>query len=214
MWPECEKTSSVNNETVQLMPILGDQFLQARIVDEAAAQDKLDDILGDWHDALQTLEFIRNILSNYAIQLPQALDHEVTVYLANAWSTDPIGLFSTAHLENLAIATDLAIAQMILPRIRNEILEYNVLHMQLQETIAHYPRASTFLENLQKGVVSKHQSINNSDIIDPVCDMALNPNHDIMHPQYKGHTYYFCSHNCKIAFDGAPEKFIDDRTED
>jgi len=214
MWPECEKVPSETVERVQPMHTLGDQFLQTRIVDEIAARGKLDDILDDGYDALQTLQCVRNILSNYAIQLPQSLDRDLSIYLANAWSSDRLGLFSTSHRENLTIATDLAIAQTILPRIRNEILAYDALQKQLQETIAHYPHSSAFLEHLQKGVVSKHQGSYDSSFSDPVCGMTLEPTDDIMRSHYQGQLYYFCSHNCKITFDGAPEKFIHGRTED
>ena len=45
-------------------------------------------------------------------------------------------------------------------------------------------------------------------VIDPVCDMEIDPNTAAGTSEYKGQTYYFCSPGCKRSFDKDPEKYI------
>jgi YHS domain-containing protein len=43
---------------------------------------------------------------------------------------------------------------------------------------------------------------------DPVCDLAIDPKAAAATIEYKGQTYYFCSADCKGAFEKNPEKFV------
>lgn len=43
---------------------------------------------------------------------------------------------------------------------------------------------------------------------DPVCGMAVNPQHAAVSIQYQGQTYYFCSQLCKTMFEREPEKYV------
>lgn len=43
---------------------------------------------------------------------------------------------------------------------------------------------------------------------DPVCHMDIDPATAAGKSEYKGQTYYFCSHGCKKAFDKEPEKYL------
>jgi len=44
--------------------------------------------------------------------------------------------------------------------------------------------------------------------VDPVCNMALNPDKAGGRSEYKGKTYYFCSDYCKKTFDANPEAVL------
>lgn len=43
---------------------------------------------------------------------------------------------------------------------------------------------------------------------DPVCGMEIDPKEAAGKSEYKGQTYYFCSPDCKKAFDKEPEKYM------
>ncbi len=43
---------------------------------------------------------------------------------------------------------------------------------------------------------------------DPVCGMMIEKEKAAGKSEYKGKTYYFCSPNCKKAFDENPEKYL------
>ena len=45
--------------------------------------------------------------------------------------------------------------------------------------------------------------------LDPVCLMEVDPKTAAAKSEYKGQTYYFCAPGCKVAFDKAPEKYLD-----
>lgn len=46
-------------------------------------------------------------------------------------------------------------------------------------------------------------------IKDPVCGMVVDPTKAVATTVYKEKTYYFCTSNCKAAFEQRPEKFVD-----
>lgn len=208
IWNECEILPSREvKKPLNRLPI-GNLFLKSRIVDLTVAQNRLDYILGDWRIALRLLQPLKHILENHQISIPQFVDYDFILYLANAWSTEHLGLFDSSHIENLTIATDLAIEQAVLPKFSYKIAESDELYKQLLEIVRHHPRSTDLLNHLQSRVVSDYRSSPDSNIIDPVCGMALKPNHDILQFQYRGTDYYFCSYNCKNAFAATPEKFI------
>ncbi len=43
---------------------------------------------------------------------------------------------------------------------------------------------------------------------DPVCGMEVTYENAQARSQYNGHTYYFCSLDCKEQFDKNPEKYV------
>lgn len=43
---------------------------------------------------------------------------------------------------------------------------------------------------------------------DPVCGMMVDEEKAVATSEYKGETYYFCSHDCKVAFDKDPERYL------
>ena len=43
---------------------------------------------------------------------------------------------------------------------------------------------------------------------DPVCDMDVDPKTAAGKSEYQAQTYYFCSVDCKKAFDKEPQKYV------
>jgi YHS domain-containing protein len=48
---------------------------------------------------------------------------------------------------------------------------------------------------------------------DPVCGMDVDPNNTVDQSDFNGQTYYFCSPECKDAFDHEPERYIGEISE-
>ncbi len=46
-------------------------------------------------------------------------------------------------------------------------------------------------------------------VTDPVCGMVIEPSKAPAQTTHQGHTYYFCSQECKDAFDKNPQKYLD-----
>jgi len=48
-------------------------------------------------------------------------------------------------------------------------------------------------------------------VIDPVCNMEVDPATAQWSSEYKGKTYYFCAPGCKREFDSNPEEYVNDQ---
>ncbi|MFQ5882837.1 MAG: YHS domain-containing protein [Candidatus Methylomirabilales bacterium] len=48
---------------------------------------------------------------------------------------------------------------------------------------------------------------------DPVCGMEVDETKAAATSVYQGTTYYFCAQGCKVTFDKAPEKYVEEREE-
>ena len=51
------------------------------------------------------------------------------------------------------------------------------------------------------------ESLNNK-VRDPVCGMAVDPNHTRILATHEGCTYYFCAEGCSKAFEAKPQKYL------
>lgn len=60
----------------------------------------------------------------------------------------------------------------------------------------------------QSGAAQKQEQKAAAKVIDPVCNMQVDPAKAAAKSEYKGQTYYFCSDHCKRRFDAAPESFL------
>ena len=47
-----------------------------------------------------------------------------------------------------------------------------------------------------------------SNAIDPVCGMAVDPNHTHISATYAGSSYYFCAEGCRKAFEAHPKRYL------
>ncbi len=45
---------------------------------------------------------------------------------------------------------------------------------------------------------------------DPVCGMTVVEGKEAAKSEYKGTAFYFCSRGCKVAFDKAPTRYVND----
>jgi Cu+-exporting ATPase len=52
-----------------------------------------------------------------------------------------------------------------------------------------------------------HSTTAGATAIDPICGMTIDPATAAGSSSYDGHTYHFCSRNCKTKFDGAPAEY-------
>jgi YHS domain-containing protein len=48
---------------------------------------------------------------------------------------------------------------------------------------------------------------------DPVCGMELMPGHEEAEAQYAGHTYHFCSRECRDLFVKNPAQYVKTATQ-
>ncbi|MCL6544577.1 MAG: YHS domain-containing protein [Bryobacteraceae bacterium] len=60
----------------------------------------------------------------------------------------------------------------------------------------------------QSGAAQKKQQQAPAKVIDPVCNMQIDPAKAAAKSEYKGQTIYFCSDHCKRKFDAAPETYL------
>ena len=47
-----------------------------------------------------------------------------------------------------------------------------------------------------------------SQIIDPVCGMMVDPDKTDLFATFQGDNYYFCAEGCRKAFENKPEKYL------
>ncbi len=139
--PASDFPDSIFNEVVMLDE---DEFLQSCIRGKDAAYRKVYPVLKHQRQPLYSLLQVEATLRKYISSLDYAVD-EVMIYLANSWSRLGDGLFHPSPSRNLAIALDMAIAQILLPRAIDAIRSRETLRSRLQYILAdQYPRAAGF----------------------------------------------------------------------
>jgi P-type Cu+ transporter len=52
-----------------------------------------------------------------------------------------------------------------------------------------------------------------TEVIDPVCGMAISPEDAVEHAEYEGQTYYFCNPSCLEKFKADPARYVGAKTE-
>ena len=58
-------------------------------------------------------------------------------------------------------------------------------------------------------MVTTHKSASAQGVVDPVCDMTIDPADAVGHSDFKGQTYYFCSASCLERFRANPAPFLE-----
>ncbi len=112
------------------------EFLQSRIHSEQAACLKLHRVLGWRPQTCLPLDSAECLLTTHSVEMRKAVIGELLIYLANAWSRSERGLFDPEPCRNLAIAFDLAVAQVLLPRIHVSSRRAVALRRQLCDMLA------------------------------------------------------------------------------
>ena len=140
--PPCkfQKTTSIYEEQ---------EFLCSRVRSRQAAYSKIHAILR-WHrEPLKPLTHVEALLREEVGPFLNGLVDETIEYLANSWSRLGNGLFASSTPENLAIALDLAISQILLPGAVDTIWRIEVLREQLHSVLAgQFPRSNAFINSL------------------------------------------------------------------
>jgi hypothetical protein len=139
--PPSEFRDPIINQSVMLDD---DEFLQSCVRKKDAAYRKVYPILKQQRQPLYSLLQVEATLRKYISSLDLAMD-EIMIYLANSWSRLGDGLFHPSPARNLAIALDLAITQIMLPRAINAIRSRETLRDRLIYILADkYPRSTRF----------------------------------------------------------------------
>jgi hypothetical protein len=135
---------------------LGREYLRSRVRNSWKAYEKLMTVTASTKQPLQAVVLVRRILQAYGMEFSPGVLDEVILYMANAWSAQGNGLFDPSTSRNLAIAADLALAQLVLPRYLEPIQSSGMLQAELYTVLdEHLPRCNAFLR-LDS---SKHDSL-------------------------------------------------------
>jgi hypothetical protein len=147
-WPAADVKPIPRRIPASAAPFDAGTFLGARLRSEASARQKLYHLLGGRKQALLPVLVLQSVLDDHAGELPGEAIDEAIIYLANAWSSDGIGLFAEATPDNLVTAVDFAMAQSLLPPLANAIRDSIILSRQLRERLNAFPQSVAFLEAL------------------------------------------------------------------
>ncbi len=52
------------------------------------------------------------------------------------------------------------------------------------------------------------------EVLDPVCGMRFDVDEAAAQSEYEDRTYYFCGEGCQQAFEGDPERFLDQESDE
>lgn len=127
---------------------LQEKFLNSRIRRPQAAYHKLQSILSKHGTTIAPILEVLQYLDNHGLHLPSSTLDDCVIYLANAWSFHGQGLFTQISSRNLETATDLAIAQILLPRIDGQIESLPGLRQELCNLLPIYPHSLASLGRL------------------------------------------------------------------
>ena len=137
--PQAEAVSESQN--------LACELLRSSIRNTRRAYEKLLSVVVGSGQPLQTIMAVRGILQAHGLEFSPALLDEVILYLANAWSRERNGLFDPSTSRNLAIASDLALAQLVLPHNFKTIRSSESLQEKLYSVLdERLPRSCAFLK--------------------------------------------------------------------
>lgn len=151
------------------------------------------------------------------------LDRRLTAALLRLGSVLPNPATAKLSFEILLRAAEIALerqlqlgAAMIGPEI---LIEVDVGDVGLRDfhrlgdlVAAGHRAAEAALPEIQRLLVDRPERHARSGtapslVIDPVCDMAVNPARARASAEHEGRVYYFCSQNCREAFDTAPARY-------
>jgi hypothetical protein len=133
----------------RVVPLEDGEFLRSCIRRRDSAYRKVFPVLRRQREPFYPLLQLGAILKRYITSSQNKLTDEVMIYLANSWSRLGNGLFHPSPARNLAIALDLAIAQILLPRAADAIQELVTLRNRLEIVLAvQFPRSAAFVTAL------------------------------------------------------------------
>ena len=123
-------------------------FLQSCVRTEQTAFARLRRNLHGQRQAFAPLVQVMDLLHKEDVHLPQMVMNQAIVFLANAWTVAGQGLFASLPEENLDMALDLALAQLVLPWLAADG-RIDPARRRLNQLLAeHFPQAAAFLQAL------------------------------------------------------------------
>jgi len=131
----------------------GREFLRSSIRDMGSARGKLQRILKHPMQAAQILFTVQSVLIRHGVAFStRSVTREALLFLANAWSLEMHGLFHREPEQNLEIALDLVISQMVLPRGWRTINRSAALREELNGVLGdRFPCSHLFLKRAEGG---------------------------------------------------------------
>lgn len=146
LWPQ-ESTTPLSKCVNPLERHHGiDTFPRLCVRDELAARVKLKRRFRWLSQALQPVTEAVLALEKRGVSFPENVIGETIIYLANSWSEEGLGLFSSRD-RNLEIALDMAVSHAILPHCLRAIRRARVPAQQVAELLhEQFPRAQTLLK--------------------------------------------------------------------
>ncbi len=143
-WPISGAVASISQNGSA--PLWEGEFLQSCVHHKQAVYHKIHAILRRQKQALMPLLQIEALLREHAIPDPHWLIDEAMLYLANSWSRLGNGLFNPSPMDNLMIALDLAMTQILLPHTVDRMRENEALRERLLVTLSgQFPRSAAFV---------------------------------------------------------------------
>ncbi len=128
----------------------GKTFLITAVRDEQLAWEKLVSVVGWQHISLRAWRTMKALFHKHGYNVPDVVRAETIIYLANAWDRQGRGLFAKNVADNLSIALDFALAQMLLPRMRRELRGSPQLFAELDSFVgSRLPHSSSWLKALR-----------------------------------------------------------------
>ncbi|MGB3715357.1 MAG: hypothetical protein WA996_13085, partial [Candidatus Promineifilaceae bacterium] len=121
-----EPLSTVNHEEV---------FLRACVRSTGIAYAKLYRILQELNQPFLPLMQVLDLLRKYDVIPPRPVIEQTIVFLANAWTTNGVGLFDDSPRGNLNTALDLAMAQYVLSWMEATHQRPQVLRQHLRQLL-------------------------------------------------------------------------------
>jgi energy-coupling factor transporter ATP-binding protein EcfA2 len=123
------------------------EFLRSSLRNSQKAYEKLLSVVAGTKQPLKAVMLVQDVFQAHGLEFSPALLDEVILYLANSWSAQGNGLFDPSMPRNLAIAFDLALAQLVLPRSLKVIRSSETMQEELHSTLdGQLPRSSAFLK--------------------------------------------------------------------
>lgn len=101
----------------------GKTFLAAAVRDELLAWNKLATVVGWKRIDFTIWHAVKTLFRKHGYSMPDDVQTETILYLANAWDRQGSGLFSEHSATNSSIALDFALAQILFPRVKRELRE-------------------------------------------------------------------------------------------
>ncbi len=148
-WPTGEERSMPGRPSSPSPPQVDTQvFNTARFHRVSEAQAKLGKFLA-WREHFQpVLIHLAGWLLKHGVQVPsRVIMDEAAIYMANAFSKQDVGLFASDTTQNLRVALDFALAQIVLPRAWKELCRSDLLREIISDQLGEeFPHARWVVE--------------------------------------------------------------------